>query len=305
MESEPHRLYTLHQRPELHEPVLIVAPEGWIDAGMGGAGALAALMGAVETEVVATFETDRLIDYRARRPVSHLVDGVYDTLVWPELELRAGHDGQGNAVLVLAGPEPDHQWREFAGAMVELGGIFNVRLVVGLGAFPAPVPHTRPSKLAATATTAELANQIGVVNGTVAVPAGVLAAIERRFSDIGVPGIGIWARVPHYAATMPYPEASFLLLEGLAKVSGITIDASELREAAESARQQLDELMANSVQHMTLVRQLEAQYDMNEGEEAQGQSLESWGNLAASGEELIAEVERFLRDEGNEPPPSN
>lgn len=294
------QLYELHSRPTLHQPVLVMAPEGWIDAGLGGGAAVAALLAAVETELVATFDTDRLLDHRSRRPISHIVDGVYTDLIWPAIELRAGHDADGNDLLVLAGPEPDHEWRAYADAVTELAGEFGVRLLVGLGAFPAGVPHTRPSRLAATATTAELANQVGVVSGSVEVPAGILAAVERRFAERGIPAVALWARVPHYAATMPYPPASVQLLEGLATVAGIRVDVPELREQADAARQRLDELTANNVQHMALVHQLEAQLDEEmEAQAGRAEAAETWGNLP-SGDELAAEVERFLRGENPE-----
>jgi predicted ATP-grasp superfamily ATP-dependent carboligase len=295
-------LYELRARPELDRPVLVMAPEGWIDAGLGGAGAVGALLAAMETELVARFDTDRLLDHRARRPLSHIVDGVYTDLVWPKIDLLAGHDADGRAVLVLAGPEPDHEWGAFAGAVAGLAEEFGVRLLVGLGAFPAGVPHTRTTRLAATASTAELAAQVGVVSGTVQVPAGVLAAIERRLSPNGVPSVAIWARVPHYAAAMPYPPASVQLLEGLAAVAGIRVEVPELVEAAQATREHLDELTANSVQHMALVRQLEAQVDSEDaagGVPGEGQAeatAAGWGQLP-TGDELAAEVERFLRDD--------
>jgi hypothetical protein len=175
-------MYELRSRPDLDSPVLVMAPEGWIDAGLGGAGAVGAMLVALETEVVASFDVDRLLDHRSRRPMSHMLDGVYTDLVWPSLELLSAHDAEGKAMLILAGPEPDHEWRAFADAIGELAVMFGVRLAVGLGAFPAGVPHTRTSRLAATATTAELANKLGVVSGEVRVPAGVVAAIERRLT---------------------------------------------------------------------------------------------------------------------------
>ncbi|HEX3622695.1 MAG TPA: PAC2 family protein [Acidimicrobiales bacterium] len=294
-------LFELRAQPELDRPVLVMAPEGWIDAGLGGAGAVGALLAAIETEVVATFDTDRLLDHRARRPASHIVDGVYTDLVWPRIDLLAGHDADGRAVLVLAGPEPDHEWGLFAEAVAGLAELFGVHLVVGLGAFPAGVPHTRTTRLAATASTAELAGQVGVVSGTVQVPAGILAAIERRLAPAGVPTVAIWARVPHYAAAMPYPPASLQLLEGLAAVAGIRVDVPELAEAAKATIENLDELTANSVQHMALVRQLEAQVDSEDGGGTPGEgqaeaTAAGWGTLP-TGDELAAEVERFLRDD--------
>jgi predicted ATP-grasp superfamily ATP-dependent carboligase len=299
-------LYELRSRPELDRPVLVMAPDGWIDAGLGGVAAVGALAKALQAEVVASFDVDRLLDFRARRPVSHMLDGVYTDLVWPTLELRTGRDPEGHDVLVLVGPEPDHQWAAFADAIAELATMFGVRLVVGLGAFPAGVPHTRTSRLAATASNAELANQLGVVSGAVEVPAGILAAVERRLLQLDIPTIAIWARVPHYAATMPYPGASVQLLEGLTTVTGVRVETPELVEAAAVTREHLEELTANSLQHTALVRQLEAQVDAEGGaegaadaEHAAGQTEATeagWGTLP-TGDELAAEVERFLRQE--------
>jgi predicted ATP-grasp superfamily ATP-dependent carboligase len=286
-------MYELRSRPELDGPVLVMAPEGWIDAGLGGAGAVGAMLVALDTQVVASFDVDRLLDHRSRRPISHMLDGVYTDLVWPSLDLLAAHDADGRAVLILAGPEPDHEWRAFADAIGELATMFGVRLAVGLGAFPAGVPHTRTSRLAATASNAELANQLGVVSGEVQVPAGIVAAIERKLNELDIPTIAVWARVPHYAAAMPYPAAAAALVQGLVDIGGLTLSSSDLDEAAERAKSQIDELIANSDEHRAMVNQLEAQVDATEGEQT-GFDPSS----LPSGDEIAAELERFLRGQG-------
>jgi predicted ATP-grasp superfamily ATP-dependent carboligase len=292
----PDSLYRLvPDRPSVDQPVLVMAPEGWIDAGLGGGGAMATLVSSVTTELVATFDSDALLDHRARRPVARITDGVYEDVLWPEIELRAGKDNAGNDILLLVGPEPDHSWRAFARALGEVSQTLGVRLAVGMGAFPAPVPHTRSGSVVATATSPELAGSVGVVKGTLDVPAGIVVAVQRRFAEIDIPALALWARVPHYAAAMPYPEASLLLLEQLAAVGGLSLDLDPLREAAEAARTRLDELTANSMEHRALVNQLEAQVDAEGSGEDEGSG--SWSNLP-SAEELGAEVERFLRDQG-------
>jgi predicted ATP-grasp superfamily ATP-dependent carboligase len=220
--------------------------------------------------------------------VVRIVDGVNTGLMWPEIQLRSGRTGDGRDLLVLVGPEPDHQWRAFGTAVAELAGAFGVSLVVSLGAFPAPVAHTRPARLVATATSADLAHQVGFIPGTIDVPAGVQAALERQFAELGVPAVGLWARVPHYAAAMPYPEASAILLEGLERLTGVAVDSSELRAAARSTRERLDGLVANSDEHAALVQQLEAAAD--------AESEHPLGSIP-SGDELAAELERFLREE--------
>ena len=289
-------MYERHIDLSLDAPVLVIGMEGWIDAGLGGAAATAAAVSQADTEVIATFDADALLDQRARRPVVRIVNGVNTGLTWPTIQLRAGKDRNGLDVMFLVGPEPDVQWRAFSAAVVDLTQELGVRLAVGFGAFPAPVPHTRPTRLAATATTPELATQVGFVGGTIDVPAGIGAALERAFADAGTPAVGLWARVPHYAAAMPYPAASAALIEGLTKVSGVEFDATELRAAAAQSLAQLDDLIANSDEHTAMVRQLEEQVDAAEGPQAE---LDM--SRLPSGDEIAAELERFLRgDRGPE-----
>jgi PAC2 family len=284
-------LFELVERPDFDAPVMVQILDGWIDAGLGAAGARAALLDQLDTVTVAVFDSDQLLDHRARRPVLHLVDGVTTGLSWPTIELRAASDSAGTDFLMLVGAEPDHAWRAFCDAVVDLEMDLGVRLTVGLGAYPAPVPHTRPPRLAATASETALANRPGLVRATVDVPAGVQAAIERRSAEVGIPAIGLWAQVPHYAAAMPYPAASAALIEGLADTTGLVLDAGDLPAEAEATRARLDELIALREEHQDMVRQLEVEAD----------DTEAAAPLAAgplpSGDELAAELERFLRDQ--------
>ena len=168
-------LYELHDQPSLEDPVLVMVLEGWIDAGYAATTAAQTLLNGIDSYPVATFDTDALLDHRARRPVMHLVDGVNTSLSWPSLELRAGVDEDGNDLLLLLGAEPDHSWRAFTEAALGLAQAFGTRMVVGLGAYPAAVPHTRPVTLSVTAATPELASVTGLLRGTLDVPAGVQA----------------------------------------------------------------------------------------------------------------------------------
>lgn len=286
-------LFELVERPDLESPVLILALDGWIDAGLGAANARAALLAGLEPATVALFDSDQLLDHRARRPTMHLVDGVVSGLTWPTVELQAASDIDGNDVLLLVGSEPDHAWRAFTRAVVDLALEFGCRMVVGLGAYPAPVPHTRPTKLAVTAGDASLIAH-GMVRATLDVPAGVQAAIERRATDVGVPAIGLWAQVPHYVAAMPYPAASIALLDGLGTVAGLHLDSPTLRDEMTGTRERIDSLIGQNDEHLRMVQQLEAAVD---SEHTPGAGTGLGAGPLPSGDELAAELERFLRDQ--------
>ncbi len=280
------------REPVLDEPVLVIALEGWVDAGLGATTAIAALLGQGETEPVVTFNGEVFLDQRARRPVARIVNGVTTELTWPRTVVRQGTDDDGHDVLFLVGPEPDFHWRSFTDAVVGLARSWRVRMVVGLGAFPAPAPHTRPVKLAATApsASANLIERIGIVQGELEVPAGVLAALEMAFGAAGTPVVSLWARVPHYVAGMPFPEASAALVEGLSSIAGLTLDSSALRRAADSSRRQVDQLIADNQEHQAMVRKLEESIDASEGNAMGVEAV-------PSGDEIAAELERFLRGE--------
>ena len=285
------RSYTRVGDATPESPVLVLGMEGWIDAGAGAGAAMAHLLGSSPTEVVATFDTDRHVDYRDRRPVVRISDGLTESVTWPAIEVRAGTDRSGRDFLALVGPEPDMAWRSFVASVVELATTLGVRLVVALGAFPLSVPHTRPVRLAATASTRELADQVGVVQGTHSVPAGIHAALQEGFAAVGVPAAGLWARVPHYAAAMPYPAASAALIDGLASLAGLDLDSSKLHVAAALATARIDELIASSEEHLDMVRQLEAVVDAEQAAPPFDPSE------IPTGDELGAELERFLRGE--------
>jgi proteasome assembly chaperone (PAC2) family protein len=277
--------------PELSEPVLVICMEGWIDAGLGANLAIGALLSTITTEVLATFDTEYFIDQRARRPVVRIVDGVTTELTWPEIQLRYGRDGDGADMIFLVGPEPDFHWSDFVDVVTDAAGRFDVRMVIGLGAFPAPTPHTRPVRIIGTAPEASshLLPLVGTVTGELEVPAGISSALELGFAEVDMDIITLWARVPHYVASMPYPQAATALIDGLASITGLTLDASPLRASADEARQRVDDLITNNPEHTNMVEQLEEAAD-----EVEGTSL---GIELPSGDELAAELERFLRGE--------
>jgi hypothetical protein len=286
--------YELHEEPQLHEPVLVTMLLGWIDAGAAAAGAMSVLETELAARPVATFDADTFIDYRARRPTLQLREGVNTELIWPETRLLVGRDTVGHDVLLLSGHEPDANWHLFSDAASKLAIDLGTRMMVGLGAYPFATPHSRPSRLSMTAATTEVAASLPYLRNSVDVPAGIEAVLERRFGDAGVRAVGLWAQVPHYVSNVPYPAASMALLDGLKEVSGIVTEGTSVRNEATSHRARLDELVAGSTDHVAMVRQLEEAYDL---EASRTPSAEPLGPLP-TGDEIAAELERFLRGEG-------
>jgi PAC2 family len=288
-------LYELIERPELDEPMLVLALEGWIDAGLAAASAAELLCDQLDTVTVARFSTDDLLDYRARRPVAHLSDGVLRGLTWPEIELRAATDGAGNEMLLLVGAEPDRLWHRFTDEVVALALDFGARMCVGLGAYPFAAPHTRSPRVACTASTPGLAEGT-FLRASLDFPGGIQAAIEQGCDERGIPAVGLWAQIPHYVpANMPFPAGSVALVESLSQLGNLELPLGDLAARAEATRNRLDELIAQNPEHVEMLRQLEAAWERSEPR----QPTMGISDLP-SGDELVAELEEYLRDQRND-----
>ena len=283
-----------------NHPVLVMGLEGWVDAGLSGGNATSALLGSMRTEPLYTFDADQLVDHRSRRPTQRIVDGVLESVTYTEIQLRYGTDAGGNDILLLVGPEPDYRWRAFSKELTQICADLGVRIAVGLGGFPAPMPHTRPIRIIATALDRAMAADVGFIAGVREVPAGIHAALLKGFEGQGIPALSLWAMVPHYVSGMPYPEASVALLDRLQRLSGLSIDLAELQAASEVTRNRIDGLIAQNPEHIAMVEGLERQWEQ---EQAEGSSNQGgpppfdMENLP-SGDEIAAELQRFLREEG-------
>jgi hypothetical protein len=267
----------------LDGPILVAAFDGWVDAGSAGTLAARQLLGDA-SKVVASFDADQLFDYRARRPTLDIIDGTLQSLEWPELELRATRFGERD-LLVLTGLEPDFRWHELSADVTRLVGDLGVSTWVSLGSIPAAVAHTRPVPVLGTASVRGLLPD-GVSQGPegrLRVPSAVLSVLELGVAQRGIPCVGFYAQVPHYLSAA-YPQAAIELLSHVGRYLGFEPPLGELPMQALETRALLDAATAADERTKAHVERLEEMADQ--------------ARLPV-GDDLIADIERFLRDRGS------
>lgn len=280
-------LYQFDEPEGLISPILVAAFDGWIDAG--GASSVAAAHLADGGAPVAQFDGDILFDYRARRPTLEIVDGRIAELTWPSLTLWHRRIDDRD-LLVLSGAEPDFRWHEFGAAVVELAKRLNVGLWISLGAIPAAVPHTRGVHVLGSASRPDLLRgdvQAGPA-GILRVPAAAISTLEHAIAEAGIPAVGYYAQVPHYMSG-PYPAAAVELLRAVGRHLGSEPPLGSLADEARSLRTRLDAATALEETTRSYVERLEAMADEER---------------LPSGDDLITEIEEFLRDRGSGGGPS-
>jgi proteasome assembly chaperone (PAC2) family protein len=275
-------LYRLTEPKDLVAPTMIAAFDGWVDAG--AAATTAAAQVGVGGDLVATFEGDLLFDYRARRPTLEIRDGRMASLTWRELTIRRSRIGERD-LLVLTGVEPDFRWREFCDAVLDIASRLGVAQWISLGAIPAAVPHTRAVPIMGTESEAGLlrGNVRPGPEGLLRVPAAALSVLEMMMARSGTTAVGYFAQVPHYVSG-PYPVAALALLRALEQHVGVSIPAGTLEDEARQLGTHLDSLAKGDETTRAYVERLEAMVDEER---------------LPAGDELISEIERFLRETGS------
>jgi predicted ATP-grasp superfamily ATP-dependent carboligase len=281
--------------------VLVQALAGDFDAAHAGALTGAHLLDALPAELIARFDVDALVDYRAHRPRMVFSGDRYESISSPEIGVYALEDDGGRPFLLLHGAEPDHAWERFVAAVLQLVERLGVTSVVALHAIPMPVPHTRPVTVTAHATRRQLIESYPVYWGEMRIPASVGALLELRLGEAGIDALGVAAHVPHYLAQATYPAASLTLLEHLERLTGLHVPTETLREAAEANRTEVDGQIGRSTDNTAVVAALEEQYDSFTAARDDTGLLGFSGEMP-SGEEIGAQIEQFLAEQDGDRP---
>lgn len=278
-------LHWLSTPPDLHDPVLLIALDGFVDAGAAASTASAFLRHRWRADQVAWFDGDELIDYRARRPSAVVDSGVIRRVEWHDIELVAAALDGPNDVLLIVGPEPDMRWRAFCESVAQVCARLGVVQVMHLGAYPAATPHTRP------VTVTRARNRVGQVLEADAAdvrgytgPVNATTVLQSQLAEHDIPAVGLWAEVPHYIAANPHPPAALALVQRVTEALGVEVDTTELRAAAKLHLEQVADAVAEHEDAASMVAALEEMTDADDTDEP-----------LPSGDDIAAEIEYFLR----------
>ena len=280
------------RRPDgLRAPALVAAFKGWNDAGESATSALTFMGGSLHAERFAVIDPEDFVDFQSTRPTVRLRDGLSREIEWPEFELYAARVPRAPRDLVmLSGPEPAMRWRSFAKIVVELAEALDIQMVVLLGALLADVPHSRPVSVTGLASDLALIERLDLEAPTYEGPTGIVGVLHAACADAGLPAASLWAAVPHYVAVAPNPKGALALLRRLEGLVGVTVDATQLEDAAIDYERQVSRAVELDPDVQAFVERLERAADEESGPPDPGK--------LPSGDVLAREFQRFLRQRG-------
>jgi len=276
--------------PDLVNPVMLCAFEGWNDAGDAASGAVLHLEEVWSATQIAEVDPEDYYDFQVNRPEVVFEEGVR-AITWPTTRLSVARIPLATRDVVLVhGIEPSMRWRSFTQELLGAARDLGVEMVVTLGALLADSPHTRPVPVSGSSSDAALALRHGYEPSTYEGPTGIVGVLQEACVAAGIPSVSLWAAVPHYVAQPPCPKATLALLTRIEDLLDVPVPLGELPEEARAWQIGVDELASEDDEIAQYVRTLEEAVDTAELPEA-------------SGDAIAREFERYLRRRASDPPP--
>ena len=293
--------------------VLVVAFEGWSDAGGAASAAAQWLLAHLGHEELEILSAEEFVDYQMHRPQLVIGDDGKRRLEWPDTRLygpierpesstqaadsaapgshSTEHPSEiiryvsgepAKDVFVLIGAEPSRRWRAYVQRVIELVESWRIDHIVMLGALFSDAPHSRPIATSLTTDNDELRQKLGLERSDYEGPAGIGSALALAATAAGIDHVSVWASVPHYVHSAPSPKATLALLDQVEELLDVVIPRGDLVEEANEWEANINALAAGDSEMAQYIERLEAARDAFEGPES-------------TGEAIAHEFEKFLR----------
>jgi proteasome assembly chaperone (PAC2) family protein len=280
---------TWHATPTLRRPLFIAGFAGLFDIAETATAALTHLSSRGRPETIASIDPEHFFNFTRHRPKVQLDEDDVRRIRWPANEIAVLDDPAGvHDLVLLAGLEPDIRWRSFAEAVLDIVGRLNCELVVTVGAMADAIPHTRQPQVIGSTTNDRLARSLGLSKPRYQGPTGVVGVLHDMLDRTKVPAVSLRVPVPHYAAGTEHPLSTQALLRHLEHVTGVPTGHADLDDEVARQRRRLDRAVAADDDAGGYVAALEQRYD------------ERMVDDLPSGDDLAAELERFLRDQDDD-----
>ncbi len=270
------------EKPLLRQPTMLVAFEGWNDAGDAASTAASHVCERLDAVPFASIDPEIFYDFTSTRPHVKLTDTGRE-IAWPKNTFSAVElPNSEQDLLVLTGTEPQLRWRTYTDLILQMVEEFDVQLVVSLGSLITDVVHSRPSTVYSAGYDAELIDKLDLEPSNYEGPSGIVGVLHDVLVRNRRSSVSLWSSIPSYVPHASSPKAALALVNRVSQLLDLSIPNTSLELGAAAYEQQIDKLINEDEETRAYVSQMEQAYDQSMSPE--------------SGAELIEELEKYLRD---------
>ena len=282
----------IEELPSLTDPVLIVAWEGWNDAGESASTAAQYLIQQLGDSPFATIDPEEFYDFTEARPMARYRNGER-YIAWPATEfVQLQSASGGRDVVVGVGIEPHFRWKRYMNALSDLIDEIGAKLILSMGAVAAAAPHTQPVHVRGSANNSALAQRYNMHPSRFEGPSGIVGVFHDHCRRRGVGGVSLWASVPHYLPGITNPVGAQALLRVVSDMTDLRLDLNPLERGIQQFHAQLEEALRDNTELREYVARLEQASPTPQVEQ------QPEGELP-SADALIADLEDFFRQGGD------
>ncbi|MEN8181421.1 MAG: PAC2 family protein [Myxococcota bacterium] len=242
--------------PTLQEPTLLLAFEGWNDAGEAATSAARYVSAALQAVPLAEIDCEDFLDFTVSRPSVRINREGAREVDWPCHRFTFGALPDERGLVIGTGVEPHLRWQAYTDLLSDLAARLHIRRVVLLGAFLADVLYSRPVAVTGFASRPEALESLQVSPTRYEGPTGIVGVLADRFRSDGIEVVSLWAGLPHYVNLSPNPRGALALLQKLVDCLPVRLDEEPLRRSAAEFEERVSALVASDPELKEYVRQL-------------------------------------------------
>jgi hypothetical protein len=192
----------------------------------------------------------------------------------------------------------------FSEQVMTVANKFEASMLLTLGALLADVPHSRPVQLMGTATEQTMIDRFDLQRSRYEGPTGIVGVLHDAAAQTDLASASLWAAVPAYASQVPSPKAALALVERACEMLGCPASTARLVTEAGEYDARVSAFVGDDDDLISYVSRLESLADSgalddDDEDDDEGEGNEPIDDTRLNSDELMAEVERFLRDQGD------
>lgn len=155
--------------------------------------------------------------------------------------------GKNDLIIFISNAQPDlSRSNDYCERILSVVRTFDIKMVICFAAMPVPIDHTQEPGVWLAATDKRVKEYLARYNLKV-MSEGQISGMNGLFlgiaKNLNLNGFCLLSEIPIYTIQIENPKASYVLLDTLSRILGISIELKELQDQANSVEEQINQLI--------------------------------------------------------------